>query len=62
MFVRDLDRFFCKNAHVADFVFVAFVEFATCHEIVKLFESNVSAVFDENRKNKIKILQVENNI
>ena len=41
--------------------FLAFIEFAECHGIVTLFESNVSAVFDGKRKNEIEILQVEMN-
>ena len=55
----DLDLFLCKNVDVADFAFVAFMQFAECHGIVKLFESNMSVVFDEKRENEIEILQVE---
>ena len=59
MFVMDLDLFLCKNVDVADFAFVAFMQFAECHGIVKLFESNMSVVFDEKRENEIEIIQVE---
>ena len=44
----DVDAFLCKNADLADCVFLAFMQFAKCHGIVKLFESKVKWIANDS--------------
>ena len=48
MLAMDVDSFLCKNADVADCVFLAFMQFAKCHGIVKLFESKVKWIANDS--------------